>query len=843
MKRLLFLAAAVLLTPVASLAQEERVQTSGEFTFGVQQVERDNNSAKFNEYRDIRNGFYLYSLELDALDTESGLFMEFLGENLIRDDQYLRFGLGSYGSWGLEVEQNKIPRNISNKAKTPYIYQGGGLFTVPTQVPIQDDGNNATGSPALVPTAAQMAGNDAQIAEYLATHLRSVELGTDRDKVSATLKLSPIEALKFRLTVSKEDRTGSRITYGPIGDRPPRTLNVQLPEPVDYTTKELRLEAEYAGDGYQTLLSYLLSDFENNIDSMVWENMFFAPNNGDYLLTALESDGTTRRRVSSFGQRALAPDNRYHNVALSFGVDLPMNSRLAATAAYGWMRQDETLLPYSISGLGANWNNVLDPVNGLPRLSADARIDTKLINLDYTVNPVDRLNLRAFFRYYDLDNKTATDQWRYVTQDVVGGGGTVNYRNHRNNLAYAYTKTNYGLETAYSVPFWRTTLGLGYEREEIDRDFREADTEENIFRASVRTRPADTVAVRLNYLFGDREGKGYNYRVTDQSYWYTFAQSPATGDRDNPAFAFANHPDLRKFDVSDRERHQVDASVTVTPVQTLDLTAAYGFRKDDFDSGVSPVQPLANFPDPARLDPTDLNRATLGIQLGLLEEKRQHYTLNAFYAPSDRWSFSAFGSREQIDTKLRGLVFNENRRENPSAIGAALTNLGRWDDERYLFDTRLEDRTNTVGVGAGYVIIPGRLNFAADYTLSRGRVEFNYSGYGTDIPPDPDTWETFQFGFRSPETTKHNQYVVNLSLEYQLLQGMILGLHYLFDRYSISDWMQEPGGPWVEQVGSEFFLRDSSQDNRWGNRLVNMGSYLGPSYEAHVGYLTLTYKF
>jgi hypothetical protein len=71
----------------------------------------------------------------------------------------------------------------------------------------------------------------------------------------------------------------------------------------------------------------------------------------------------------------------------------------------------------------------------------------------------------------------------------------------------------------------------------------------------------------------------------------------------------------------------------------------------------------------------------------------------------------------------------------------------------------------------------------------------------------------------------------------------MLGVHYLFNYYRIEDWTQEPFGPWVERVGSEFYLRDSSRDNRWGNRLVFLGSYLAPNYDANVGYLTLTYKF
>jgi hypothetical protein len=47
----------------------------------------------------------------------------------------------------------------------------------------------------------------------------------------------------------------------------------------------------------------------------------------------------------------------------------------------------------------------------------------------------------------------------------------------------------------------------------------------------------------------------------------------------------------------------------------------------------------------------------------------------------------------------------------------------------------------------------------------------------------------------------------------------------------------------TEQVGSPYFVRDTSQDNRWGNRLVNMGGNLAPGYTFHGVSLTLTYRF
>lgn len=105
--------------------------------------------------------------------------------------------------------------------------------------------------------------------------------------------------------------------------------------------------------------------------------------------------------------------------------------------------------------------------------------------------------------------------------------------------------------------------------------------------------------------------------------------------------------------------------------------------------------------------------------------------------------------------------------------------------------------------------------------------------------------DIYQFAFRDPQTVKHKQYTLNATLEYQMAKNLVFGLHYLYDKYEISDWGQEADNPWTESVGSEYLLRDTSSatSTQWGNRLVNMGSYLGPDYEAHVSFLTMTYKF
>ena len=851
MKKFWKIAVLSLLLPAGALAQgEARLETSGSVTAGVQRIDVDTNSSKFGEYRDLHNGLNLYDLSFLGIDTANGRYLELNGKNLIRDDQSLRLDLGSAGTWRMSVERNEIPHNISNKAMTPFIDQGNGLYTVPSPVALPD--TDVAGVPTsgynLAPSGAQataglLRNNDDATALWLSTNLHDVELGTQRDKTSAALQLTPTEHLKFRLTYTDDRKDGSKITYGPIGDRPPRTLNIQMSEPIDYVTREVKVEAEYNRDKFQGLFTYLISDFENEIDTLTWQNIYAREADAGSLADT-SYDQWTGHRVANFGQRALAPDNRYQNASLTFGIDLPLASRLSATAAYGKSEQDEDLIAYSTSAFGTTGTTNVGAAATLPRSSADAEIETKLLNVDYTINPVERLNLRAFFRHYDLDNNTKEDNWHYVTSDTIGGtGGAPSYKNKRTNLAYGYDQQNYGLDATYSLNFWRTTLGLGFEREAIDREYREADTDENMYKVSIRTRPTNSVSLRAKYLYGDREADGYNNNVTANSYWY--APADVGTDNDNPQFTFSNHPDMRKFDVTDRERKQVDLAATLTPFESLDLTASYRWRDDDYASGVKPSQPLAG------TTLADAAAFTPGDQLGLLASESNRYALDTSLAVNQQLNLNAFYARETIENTQRGLEFNENNKANPSA--ATTADLGAWTEARGQWVAKTQDRTNTVGAGIGYQIIPGKLNFVTDYSFSHGKVDIDYSGYGSPssgtrtagVISTAERLDTNEFAFRNPTTVTHKQQTLNASLEYQVVKNLVFGLHYLFDNYRISDWMQDSSSPWAESVGSEFLLRDTSSatSNQWGNRLVNMGSYLGPDYDAHLGYVSMTYKF
>lgn len=821
-KLITILSCLLLLTSGVSFAQDNDLEEGGEaakvegtpgvsgsIKIGIQTMdEKDGESSKFNEYRDIEDGFYLYRFNLSSTDKATGGYLDLRGTNLGRDDQHLLLEIGHPGSWGIEVEKDDIPHLLSNKAKTPYDYQGNGAYTVPANA----------GITSL--TAASLA-QDTLVSNFLNTYLHSTDLGTKREKERVALNFTPTARLKFRLESSEERKNGSIITGAPLGDRPPRTVNVQLPEPVDYSTKDLKLEAEYNGKNFQAVASYLVSDFTNDVDSLTWQSMFFGE---DSAAGTQDYNNDIGRTVSTTGRMALAPDNRYQNTSVTVGLNLPLDSRLTATASKGDMSQNENLLPYSYSTLTTNWNDTAK----LPRTTSDAKIETTQYSVNYSISPIDRLNMNAFYRYYDLNNETKTDEWYYVTSDsasnTTAGTGVTN---QRKNLAYGYTKKNTGLDLSYNI--WKSTLGLGYEKEDIERDFREADTEEVMYKASLGIRPVNWLFLKAKYLVGDRDGGTYNSEVTDQSYHFTNA---VESGNDRPVSAFGNHPDLRKSDVSDRKRDQLDLKASINPLSDMNIGLSYSQRKDDFDSNVKSTQPLAGVSVATAEAQASV---TAGNQLGLLKSENMSYSADIGYQPAKWLSLSISGGMQQYDSEQRGMAFDENNR-----IGSTATPTPDWYNATKQWMVKTTDKTNTIGAGAGFVIIPKKLNLATDYSYSYGTVDIDYSGYGDGQALNSNT---YYYAFADPEQVNHQQQTVNATLEYQAAKNVVVGVGYMFDKYKVSDWMQDPNGGWVEEVGSEYMLRDSSQDNRWGNRLVSMGSYLGPSYENHVGMLTLAYKW
>ncbi|MEW5983951.1 MAG: MtrB/PioB family outer membrane beta-barrel protein [Acidobacteriota bacterium] len=816
MKHLSYImAAGLMLVPPAAHAQDPAsAQVSGRVSVGLQQFDNSSGSSKFGEYRDIRDNLSLFTVTFGIDDQAGGRFLDLSGSNLVRADQTIRLAAGQYGAWRFGLRWFDTPHVFSTKARTPYIERAPGLLEVPATIPITFK-KLATGA-ADAPSVVAM---DALRAAYAVAYLKPTDLGLQYRHGQATFDYSGSDALGFNVTYDLRKRSGSRAGFGPIGDRPPRTLNVQIAEPVDHATRDLTLTLEHIGKSFDVQASYLYSDFANQVDTLVWQNIHTTAAPGaDY--------DAWDRAVSVYGRRPLAPDNRYHNLQIRAGADLPAEGRLTATVAYGRMDQNQALLPYSYHTALAN--------AALPRASADAAMTTLRFDADYTVSPSPGLNLRAFVRRYDLDNETPEAQWWYVTSDTSNLNGTVSYKNKRINLPYAFDRTNAGVDATYRFKPGRSALTIGFEREDIAREFREADTADSRLTASLRVRPTSWANARVRYLYGSRDGGAYNGTVTQQSYWY--APADAGTDNDNPQFTFSSHPDTRRYDVSDRKRHQLDATLNLVPGNVFTIAASVRYRSDDFASGVQSSQPLAG------LTVADRAAATPGDQLGLLEDSRTRYTIDAFVVPNSRTTLNAFIAWDKGASFMRSMEFNENNKQNPSTIQNA--ELGPWTRAGSQWTADTDDVTTMFGAGATLTLPRREATLSLNYSVSLSAIDIAYGGFGVtnwDGTPFPDN---HQFAFpANPPTITNDLHAFDARLEIPLVRDVALILGYLFERYELDDWQQSSGTTFFESVGSEYFLRDTSRSHQWGNRLPTLGTYLAPTYSAHVGYASFSYRF
>lgn len=815
----------------ATEEEQGRYSIQGNVEVGAQFVDQNNDSSKFNEYKDDDDtNLYLDRFNLSIDDTETSQYFDIRGGRFSRDDQELLLEYGLPGKYSLDFSLNETPHLLSNRARTPYDYLGGGTYRVTDG--IVNAVQISTVNNALTWTAADagpgLAGEDARINSVLNNSVHSIDLGTQRTDGTLGLSYNLTDRAKARIEFSSNTKDGSIVTGAPIGDRPPRSMTVQLPEPVDYRTDDFKLSLEYTGDSYQVDASYLYSQFENEVDTLTWNSLFHAPGFINGAATDYDDirNGIGGTSYATTGKMALNPDNTYHNLTVNAGFSLPMASRLTASLAFGRMEQDETLLPYATSDFGGT-------LSSLPRTSANAEIDTTMLNFAYNINPISKLNARLHYRYYDLDNKTPQSEFDYYTQDT----DSQNYRNERINLGYGHTQNKYGLDLKYYLGKMGT-IGFAYENDKKDRDFREVDeTDEDTFTLSYRVRPIRTVSVNAKYVMSERDGGTYNGEVTDLSYHYDTTDAGNQAQKDNPVLGFGNNPGLRKFDVTDRDRDEFNLSVGFVPTDAVNVNLAYRYRKNDYSSAISSTI--------TTWDSDLLTTGTYAIdptQLGLLEDKTNSVVLDLNYTPREGLSFYGFLSREELKSKQRGRYLNENNRID--SIGAGKD----WQDTTgdYIWDAAFKDKTDTLGIGTHYAV-NDNYNVSADFTHSRGTVGIDYKA-GAQIVEDDGTGFHNHAEWSSPDEADFKTNTITLNVKRYLTKNLDIGFRYTYEQYKVTDWQQAGSGAHQATLGENYVADQDPEtagtgNDRVGSRLVRLSDYLAPDYNVNVFYLTVGYRW
>lgn len=707
---------ALLFLSPACIAAEEGV-TEGEIAVTGQVIDGDRDSAKYEEYREVPEGA---STDLSLSHKQSdGYFFELDADDVAEDDQSINASIGKYGHFALDAGYDETPHNFAYDALS--LYSGIGTDNLVLDDSLQSDlQNNATSVKEIA---------DKLNTDYLPGAIVT-DIKSSRKKAHTSLEVTTFEPVSLTLELDKEEKTGTR----PLGVSFGFGNALEALEPINWDTTNFRATAEYAEDALYFSAQYYLSIFENNYDNLNFDNPFrvsdaTAP--AAYLDPRDGTDGLVNSSASR-GLYDLAPDNDYNNVALNGVIsDLPLNSRLALSASWGWMRQNSDLDPYTSNtaidtGSTAHLTrSSASLLSSLPYSEVDAKVNTALYNIQLSSDPLEMMDFKLRWRMYDYDNRTDMMQFPgYVRFDSVWEEMPVE------NYPSDWKKSTVDMDLGFDV-IDDAKLGLSYRYQNMDRSLREVEeSDEHLFKAAIDTTPCKWFDMRGSYEHSFREVDNYDYTVP-------FGYETVTSQL----------PFLRKYDQADRVRDRFQVLASVYPMEELSFTTSVIYGMDDYDES----------------------------DFGLLENEHVIYALDVDYAASRDLNLFAFWSREEYENEQLARQWASNGFSDPYVAETGLASDSNWTAKN-------NDTTQTVGAGVSYALLRNKLNFDITYSYSNtdGSIGF-YSPLGVvDANPyDPaDYTEVDDIVIQS----------VNPRFTYTFNKNFDLVLGYIWESFEADDY-------------------------------------------------------
>lgn len=627
---------------------------SGSFEFGFLGGSPDAKYSKFRQYKDLQKGPGLNYFDFEADKPDTAYFIQASGGGVGRNDQFYNVSGGKYNSWKIKAFYNETPHVFSNTFRPIYSYGGGNRETL-----------NPVYGTAIAGTATTMS-----VSPETQSLAADQEIALIRKKAGLRADWALNETWKFYATASQEQKKGER-PYG--------FMAIEGVEPINYKTSDFLAGLQYFNGKTAVNLRASLSIFQNDLKQLYVESPLVdraaaypvagVANIHDFIYT-------------------LPPDNKAASIKAdaSHRFDF-LNSRLTGGLSWTTSRNDDPLrMPLdpgflangtvmAAGGTAADWNGV----NGCPmsRCNSDLRVDSKLYNLGWSMDPTDDLTLRAGFRRFENDNKSPIF---YAANPLVAS--TTSYgapfagffntasafsalgANNPTTFTASYfsvprsdKRTNYTLSGEYLFAR-KQAVDLALEREEFHQTYRERDnTWENKIKATYVNRGLidDSLTLRASFENDRKRGSFYDPLVTTRSLagfmtlnglpysrdalkWmvdqanaagggnvnlglgtYNLAQLQTAILGNNGAGGQANSGGFMKVDEADRDQNIFNGRLNWS-------------AREDLDFGLNLQIKRINYP---------------GNNFGLQKDQQNSYNLDVTYQPAFGTQITAYYSRQE----------------------------------------------------------------------------------------------------------------------------------------------------------------------------------------------------
>jgi len=552
-------------------AQEEEKEeeqgadtVDGEIRFGLQYFldETQQGSAKFEEYREVPNGFVAEWLSfLWSPGSDFSLLVE--ARDVSQDDQRIDVVFGQFDRWRGNIRWQENQRLWTDQSATLFSHQGGAVFTLEDsfQSAVQAGGANAD----LDFDNIWDPGSKGRVVQLgVEQGAQDVFVGHHRSTGGAGFEFSPNRLWTFSFSADRERRDGTT----------PQTLGMyfalapaEVASPYDLRTDWLNGTAEYSSEKYNMGVQATASNFQTDYTTLTWDNQLF-----------LNDTPTANPLVANpgRGRMSLWTDSQWARVALFGGFDLPGRTRVDASVSLIETTQDEDLTPMTI-------NSLLAP-SPLPANQFDGEHKTAQGQIRISSRPIPEFRWSAWVRQFELDNQSPSLTFDDYVQtdyqipvcgninvcDANGNGSAADDRIARRSLPYGYERTNAGALVGWSPAPW-IDGALSYERESMKREFSAVeDSDEDIYKLSLDFDIGEAWGIRTTFRHQERRADAYDAHYFEESF--------PIGEPTEAAF----NEGMRRFYWTDRDRDSATLLVDWTPIQAWTFYGEYTYSDDEY---------------------------------------------------------------------------------------------------------------------------------------------------------------------------------------------------------------------------------------------------------------------
>lgn len=709
------------------------------------------------EYGDIPNGLILERYRLDFQNEKYTMDVE--ATNVGQNNQAIRLEGGQPGKMTWKVGWDEMPHLFSNEARSPFVYQGAGVMALPGAFRSVELTTNdyAAGNQSSTIQGRLNAKFNTGISTALA-NAPYVGLGFDVNTGNIDLKFHPAHDFTVDIGAWRQTKRGTKAQTAAFGF----SNSIELAAPIDWETNEAYLDLGLTKKDYQLGFVYRLSDFNNKIPNLYWDNP-------KRLTDQYAQNGYSQGDQSKNGAMAMAPDNKAHALKIEGGVNLPMNSRFSGEAGYQLWTARNAMLPYTTNtaikpgalavAQGAAYVPSFDASDPASRPSEDivGKIEVYTYMGKFTSRPLHWLRGSVSHEAYIMENKSQSYNvpgWAVFDQGWHAEVTSTPREQFRDD------KTTLGLD--YDITSWLsggTDIKHIYKKQtrEVPK-LHEYEVEQGF-----TIRPSKDLFVNMSYQLALRRGNSVEFQH------YPKDTSTATG-----RVYFTEHPGMRRIDVADRNRNQGRLQVQWTPGE-----ASYGLSARLTDdkyriSGSAIGEDVLVTPD--LFGTTSDRTAAVGTDMSI--PLFDGVVLDAYYEFDH--------ARRYLRSSQTGCAGTTGTTNGYGLPGEPVCNSGTTaptimtGDPRSVWILRTTDRSHIAGLAVNWQATSKlKTLFGYDIVSTLQNYDPMYAGAYASTATDP---------YVAFPTSKRLTQTFRTKGEYKILKDLTFVANYMFEKFDASDW-------------------------------------------------------